>query len=76
MITSGSHYRSLVVIENKPVAVFQNSPNFIILRKKDRIYPYLLSDTVLNDFEMTDLIRLVMFNCLIANSTRVEIYDM
>ena len=76
LITSGSHYRSLVLIENKPVAVFQNSPDFIIIRKKDRIYPYLLANTVLNDFEMTDLIRLVMFNCLIANSTRVDIYDM
>ncbi len=76
LITSGSNYRSLVVIENKPVAVFQNAPNFIILRKKDRIYPYLLSETMLNDIEMTDLIRLVMFNCLIATSTRVDVYDM
>ena len=76
LVTSGSHYRSIVLIENMPVAVFQNSPNFIIIRKKDRIYPYLLSNIELNDFEMIDLIRLVMFNCLIANSTRVEVYDM
>jgi hypothetical protein len=76
LITSGSHYRSLVLIENKPVAVFQNSPNFIILKKRDRIYPYLLYNSELTDIGMYDLIRLVMFNCLIANDISVDIYEM
>lgn len=68
MVSSGRDYRSLILLEDQPVAVFQREPNFIVLNKKNRISPYLLMAKDKMDRE--DLIRLGLFNTLIAKFLR------
>jgi hypothetical protein len=69
IISSERVYRSLIFIEETPIAVFQDSPPFHV-RKKKQIAPYLLATQDGIDIEMADLLRLSMLNCLIAKSVR------
>ncbi|MFC4873546.1 hypothetical protein [Negadavirga shengliensis] len=70
MVSSGRGYRSLILLEDEPVAVFQGEPNFIVLNKKNRISPYMLA--VKDKIDRGDLIRLGLLNTLIAKFLREE----
>ncbi|GEM_PF-2815219 len=74
MLTSGSHYRSLVAFENNPNLIFQNHPDFIILSKKDKVHPYLLMNNDKDGLEIVDLLQLSILNVLIKNSVGNDYY--
>lgn len=75
MVTSGNYFKSVIIIEGEPRAIFQSDPNFIILDKKDRISPYLLFANPTNEEDRTDLIRLALLNALLSRCVSVDFYD-
>lgn len=75
MVSSGRDYRSLILLEDQPIAVFQSEPHFIILNKKNRISPYLLVAKEMDKMEHGDLIRLSLLNTLLAQFLREESQD-
>ncbi|WPP52208.1 hypothetical protein [Catalinimonas niigatensis] len=75
VLTNGSHYKSLLMLEEQPEAIFQNHPDYMILSKKDRIHPYLLLNKTLEEERKMDMIRLAFLNNLMDQSMRVDFYS-
>ena len=76
IIHSGTHYRSLVILDDNPVAIFQSDPDFITLNKKDRIFPYTLIKKGLSEPEITDVLRLALLDRLISLYIGTDYYKM
>lgn len=76
IITSGSNFKSLILFDSKPVAMFQGEPNYVLLGKKNRIEKYLLYEKMMSDSEIVDLLRLSMLSRLLANSVSVNFYEL
>ncbi len=74
IISSGNYFRSLVFIDDEPEAIFQSDPNFVILRKKDRIPPYLLLNPSLDEARSIDFFQLAMLHNLLAGAVRTDFY--
>jgi len=72
IISSGKHWRSLILLENNPIAIFQADPNFSTLSKKKRITPYLLYNKSVDNLEIDDLLRLSLLNRLLAGQINVS----
>ncbi len=68
IISSGSNNKSIILVENIPVALFQSIPDFIIMGKKNRIEPYILINKTLLDNKEIDIFRLSMLSRLIAKT--------
>jgi hypothetical protein len=75
IIGKGSHFRSVILINNEPKVVFQNKPNLVLLNKKNRTNTYVLIDKNLNDTERINLLKLVMLSGLISNFVDVTLYS-
>jgi hypothetical protein len=76
IIISGKSYKSLILYDSKPVAIFQGDPNYITLGKKYRIEKYLLHEKMISDTEIIDLLRLSLLSRLLANIVGVKYYAM
>jgi hypothetical protein len=76
IIISGKSYKSLILYDSKPVAIFQGDPNYITLGKKYRIEKYLLHEKMISDTEKIDLLRLSLLSRLLANIVGVKYYAM
>ncbi|MDF9795784.1 hypothetical protein OKW21_001047 [Catalinimonas alkaloidigena] len=76
ILSSGSHFASLIMLEAEPIAIFQSNPNYIILNKKDRITPYLLFSKTVKEEERMDLIRLAFLSAILVRSMSVDFYSM
>lgn len=76
IINHGNLYRSLIFINGKPVAIYQSEPDFIILKKKDRVHPFILTEININETMKTDLYRLAFLSNMIAKAIRIDFYEM
>lgn len=74
VISSGQIFRSVIFIENKPVAIFQSDSNNLILSKKNNPPIYLLRDKS-SDIDYIDLFRLSMLTRLLTKSISVDYYE-
>jgi len=70
---SGNHYRSLILVEEKPEAVFQSEPDFIILGKKNKLSPYLLVEKNTGP-EIEYFFRLAILSRLISKTLLTDYY--
>lgn len=71
IISSGKTFRSVIFIENKPVAIFQGESNQIALGKKNKPSIYLLRDKISN-IDHSDLFRLSMLIRLVTKLVAVD----
>jgi hypothetical protein len=71
---SGKNYRSLILADKTPVMIFQSEPDFIILNRKNRITPYMLtnSDSI---FNRKDLFRLAMLDRIISSTLSKDYFE-
>jgi len=76
MITNGSYFRSLILVNESPVAIFQSDPHYITLNKKNRLDPYLLLSGSVDEKNKTDLIRLAFLNILFTRCVSVNFHEM
>lgn len=76
IIISGKNYKSLILFDSKPVAIFQGEPGNIILGKKNRIEKYLLHEKMISDTEIIDLFRLSLLSRLLANIVGDDYYKL
>ncbi len=76
IIISGSNFKSLILFDSKPVAIFQGEPNYVLLGKKNRIDKYLLYEKMIGDSEIVDLLRLSMLSRLLAVSVSIDFYEL
>lgn len=76
IINHGNLYRSLILINGSPVAIYQSEPDFIILSKKDKLNPYLLMDINVDETMKTDLHRLAFLSNIIAKAIRTDFYEL
>ncbi len=74
MVTSGNHYQTVLIVDGIPVAFYQREPDFIILGKKDKLYPYILIAKDERDRDRMDIIRLALLNTLVIQSTQTSLY--
>jgi len=75
MVNSGSNFRSVILIENEPVAIFQSDPNTMIIGKKNRIEPYILVKSKLEDTEIADILRLALLNRMLILYLSRDFYE-
>ncbi|MFH1049415.1 MAG: hypothetical protein V1779_00630 [bacterium] len=73
IISSGKTFRSVIFIENKPIAIFQSDPNQIVLGKKNKPAVYLLSNKPAT-IDQTDLFRLSMLSRLVSKTIAVDYF--
>lgn len=74
MYTNGAYFRSVIFLEDKPVAVFQSDPDYMSVGKKSRLHPYLLTSPQA-DTDQTDLLRLAFLNALLARCLSTDFYE-
>jgi len=75
MVTSSFHYRTLILLDDQATAIFQNSPNLHLVKKKHKYSPYILIKKNYSEIDQIDLIRLIMLNTLLTESIRVDAYE-
>ncbi len=75
LITNGNTFRSLLLFDNRPQALFQFEPDFIILGKKNRIYPYLLYRNDFNTGHSLYLMRFALLSRLLAATIATDYYE-
>lgn len=75
IISSGSIYKSIILVEDIPHAIFQSKPDIIFVGKKNRIEPYLLINKTLSGNMEVDLFRLSMLSRLIAKTIVEDSYS-
>ncbi len=75
VISSGSNYKSIILIDNIPHAIFQSKPDILFIGKKNRIEPYLLINKTLSGNMEIDLFRLSMLSRLIAKTIDEDAYS-
>jgi hypothetical protein len=72
MITGGRQYRSVILVEDKPIAIVQSHPvDFVIIKKKHRIHPYVLlsRNTMVSkdDIVMLGFLNMMLAKCAGTN---------
>lgn len=76
IIVNGRVIKSLILFDNKPVAIFKDEPAAILLGKKNRIKKYLLHEKMIGDAEIIDLFRLSILSRLLAYSVSADFYEL
>jgi hypothetical protein len=76
IIVSGRNIKSLILFDNKPVAIFKDEPALVVLGKKNRIEKYLLHEKMIGDAEIIDLFRLSVLSRLLANLVSIDFYEL
>lgn len=76
IIISGKNYKSLILFDSKPVAIFQDEPGYVFLGRKNRIEKYLLHEKMISDTEIVDLFRLSLLSRLLATIAGDNYYEM
>ena len=76
VITCGNLHKSVIFIDDKVVAVFQGPPIVSVLRKKNKIIPYLLLDKSFEDSRKIDILRLALLNRLLDKRVSVENFSL
>lgn len=74
MYTNSNYFRSVIIVEDKPVAVFQCDPDYLAVGKKNRLHPYLLTSRQAAA-EQTNLIRLAFLNALLARCLDTDFFE-
>jgi hypothetical protein len=74
IISSGETFRSVIFVENKPVAIFQSDSNQTVLGKKNKPSIYLLRDKS-SDIDHTDLFRVSMLARLVTKTIAVDYFE-
>lgn len=73
LITDGRSYQSILVINGEPMALFQQNTPFIILSKKDKVWPYILYPSDLSTPESSDFIRLALLTVMVRTYQSKEL---
>jgi hypothetical protein len=73
IITGGNQYRSVILVDDRPIAVFQSHPvDYIIAKKKDRIRPYLLVEKNVSESQKDGLMMLGLMNAMLAQRVGID----
>lgn len=75
IISNNSLFRTLIIINGVPVAVFQREPNFVILKKKNKVHPYFLLNKDLLENTKMDLIRLGILSSLLFEIVSTDFHS-
>ncbi|MGD9992627.1 MAG: hypothetical protein AB7S69_04945 [Salinivirgaceae bacterium] len=76
LVTNGNTFRSLLLFDNQPMAIFQFEPDFIIPGKKNRINPYLLYRKEPNIGHSLYLMRFALLSRLLAATIATDYYEL
>lgn len=75
IISTSELWRSLILVDGKPMAIFQSDNDPLLLFKKTRLSPYLLLDKTIPDPEKKDWLRLSMLIRLVATTISQSTYS-
>lgn len=75
IISSGRNYKSIILVENTPLGIFQSKPDIPFIGKKNRIESYLLINKALSGNMEIDLFRLSMLSRLITKTIAEDSFN-
>jgi hypothetical protein len=76
LVTDGSYFRTAILLNDIPVAVFQSNPTYLTLNKQSRLNPYIIFTDKLENQTKTDLLSLAMMNILMREIIAKDFYQL